>query len=199
MIRLLILLSFLFSSLSSISQDKWKLSKDKEGIKVYLADVPKSDYKNIKVLATMEGTYDKLISVLTNVSKYKDWVYNNKTGYVIKKISPTELYIYTETSLPWPASNRDAVVHMKIDRDKQNRFLKVIEVGVPNYIPEKEDKVRVLKAHISWHVTMPTPSTIQITYFFEADPGGSVPGWLVNSFADKGPYETFKNLKKMLK
>jgi hypothetical protein len=36
-------------------------------------------------------------------------------------------------------------------------------------------------------------------YIFEIDPGGSTPAWLVNMFADKGPYETFKQLGEALK
>ena len=36
-------------------------------------------------------------------------------------------------------------------------------------------------------------------YVFDANPGGSVPAWLANNFADKGPYESFKKLAEMLK
>jgi hypothetical protein len=46
---------------------------------------------------------------------------------------------------------------------------------------------------------MPTAKTIQIMYTFEANPGGSVPAWLVNSFADKGPFESFKKLENILR
>jgi len=46
---------------------------------------------------------------------------------------------------------------------------------------------------------MPTSKSISIVYTFEADPGGNLPAWLVNSFADKGPYESFKKLAELLK
>ena len=46
---------------------------------------------------------------------------------------------------------------------------------------------------------MPTAKTISIVYIFEVEPGGSLPAWVVNMFADKGPYETFKKLSDMLK
>jgi hypothetical protein len=46
---------------------------------------------------------------------------------------------------------------------------------------------------------MPTAKTINIIYIFEAEPGGSLPAWLANMFADKGPYESFKNLSELLK
>ena len=158
-----------------------------------------SSYKAIKVECILEGSYDKLIAVLKNVNAQKDWVYHNKTAYMVKQVNPYEFYYYTEASLPWPMSNRDAVVHLKMDRDSLNRFLKIISVSVPDYLSEKSGIVRVTKSTISWNVTMPTANTINITYIFEAEPGGSIPAWVANAFVDKGPYETFKKLGEILK
>ena len=184
---------------SVAGQYNWKLTKEKDGIKVYQSELQHSSYKAIKVECTLQGNYDKLIAVLSNVSGQKDWVYHNKTAYMVKKINPYEFYYYTEASLPWPMSNRDAVVHLKMDRDSLNRFLKIMSVSVPDYISEKSGKVRVTKSTISWSVTMPTTNTIKIIYIFEAEPGGSIPAWVANSFVDKGPYETFKKLGEILK
>jgi len=184
---------------SVVAQYNWKLSKEKDGIKVYQSELEHSSYKAIKVECTLEGNYDKLIAVLRNVDGQKDWVYHNKTAYIVKKINPYEFYYYTEASLPWPMSNRDAVVHLKMDRDSLNRFLKIISVSVPDYLAEKSGKVRVTRSTISWNVTMPTTNTIKIIYIFEAEPGGSIPAWVANAFVDKGPYETFKKLGEILK
>lgn len=180
-------------------QYTWQLSKAKDGIRVYQSAVKYSNYKSIKVECTLEGDYDKLIAVLNNVSGQKEWVYNNKTSYIIKRVNPHELYYYSETSLPWPMSNRDAVVHLKMNKDSLNRFLNITSVSVPDYLAEKSGKVRVTRSTVSWNVTMPTAKTISIIYIFEADPGGSIPAWVANMFADKGPYESFKKLGELLK
>jgi len=185
--------------LTSFGQYKWKLSKDKDGIKIYVSENPRSRFKSIKVECTFPGTFDKLIAVLTDVSHLKDWVYNTKTSYLIKKITPYDLYYYTETSIPWPMSNRDAVVHLKIIKDTSQSFVKVSSTSENRSVPEKEGKVRIVYSLVNWYVTMPTTKTISIIYTFEADPGGSLPAWLANSFADKAPYESFKKLSEMLK
>ncbi|HEV8283460.1 MAG TPA: START domain-containing protein [Chitinophagaceae bacterium] len=184
---------------TAFAQYNWKLSKEKDGIRVYQSDVQHSKYKSIKVECTLKGTYDKLMAVLSDVSHQKDWVYNNKTSYMIKRIGPSEYYYYSETSLPWPMSNRDAAVHLKMNKDSLNRFLKITAVSEPNYVPEKNGKVRVPRSDISWFVTMPTSKTISIVYIFDAEPGGSLPAWIVNMFADKGPFESFKKLSEILK
>ena len=184
---------------SAFSQYNWKLTKDKDGIRVYQSEIKGSDFKSIKVECTLQGTYDKLISILSNVPLHKDWVYRVKAPYIIKKNSPWDFYYYTEAIMPWPMSNRDAVVHIIMNKDSLNRFLKITSIGEPHLIPEKGDKVRVPRSSVSWYVTMPTANNIYIIYTFEADPGGSIPSWIVNMFVDKAPYESFKKLSEILK
>lgn len=188
-----------FCIVSAFSQTNWKLIKNKDGIQVYQRDSKNSDFKSIKVECTLEGNFDKLVAIINNVSNYKDWVYNNKTATLLKRISPNEFYYYTEAFLPWPLDNRDAVMHTKITRDSLNRFLKINATAVPNYIGRKTDKVRITRSDINWHVTRPSSNAIHVVYTFETDPGGNVPSWLVNSFADKGPFESFKKLGELLK
>lgn len=200
-INIKILCLFLFSicAAATHAQYDWKLSKDKDGIKVYESETKNSNFRSIKVECVLQGTYDKLMTVLNDVSRHKEWVYNSKGSNILKRNSPYDFYYYTETSIPWPMSNRDAVIHLTMTRDSLNRFLKVTAVGVPNFIPEKNGKVRVPRSSINWYVTMPSSTSVRIVYTFEADPGGSMPAWLVNMFADKGPYESFKKLSEILK
>jgi hypothetical protein len=194
-------LLFFFNAfaLAAFGQSDWKQTKNKDGIAVYLSDVKNSKYKSIKVECTFEGDYDKLLSVLKDVANHKDWVYNNKSASLLKTVSPIEFYYYTETSLSWPMDNRDAVMHTIITRDNGDRFLRLNSTAEPSYSPEKSGKVRVKSSNVTWYVTRPTPTTIHIVYTLQADPGGSIPAWMVNSFVDKGPYESFKKLKALLK
>jgi hypothetical protein len=191
----------LFSTFASaaIGQYNWKLSKDEDGIKVYQSEVKHSKFKSIKVECTLEGTYDKLMAILNDVPNQKNWVYNNKNSSILKRVSASEFYYYSEIHLPWPMTNRDAIVHMKMNKDSLNRFLMISEAGVPGYTPEKSGMVRVPRSDISWYVTMPSAKTISIVYIFDAEPGGSLPAWVVNMFTDKGPYESFKKLSELLK
>jgi hypothetical protein len=199
MTKIFFLFLFLIATATVRGQYDWKPSKVKDSIKVYESEIKGSNYKAIKVECTMQGTYDKLIAVLNDVSRHKAWVYNNERSYILKKNSIPDFYYYTETHLPWPMSNRDAVIHLTMTRDSLDRFLQINGTGMPKNIPEKSGKVRVPRTAVNWYVTQPTPAKIKIVYTFHADPGGSLPGWLVNMFADKGPYESFKKLSELLK
>jgi hypothetical protein len=194
-----ILILLCFFVCSAFSQSNWKLTKNKDGIQVYQRDAKGSNFKNIKVECTLTGTFDKLVAIISNVSQYKDWVYNNKSATLVKRVSSYEFYYYTETFLPWPLDNRDAVMHTRITKDSLNRFLKINSTSVTGVVPLKTDKVRITRSDINWYVTKPSANSIHIVYTFETNPGGNVPSWLVNSFADKGPFESFKALGGLLK
>jgi hypothetical protein len=181
------------------TQPNWKLSKDEDGIKVFESANDNGDFKTIKVESTLQGTMEGLVQILTDVAHHKDWIYNNKEASLLRRVSPDEIYYYSQTYLPWPMSNRDAVAHLKIIRDTINHSMELIEVGEPNYIPEKRGVVRVPEFSVNWHVTLLTPNKLNIVYVLKVDPGGSVPVWLSNMFIDKGPYETFKRLRELLK
>ena len=168
-------------------------------VKINSCGICATDYKAIKVECTLQGTYDKLIALLNDVSRHKEWVYNNKISYILKKNSIHDIYYYSETYLPWPMSNRDAVIHLTMKRDSLDRFLQITGTGLPKNIPEKSGKVRVPRTAVSWYVTKESPTSIHVVYTFDADPGGSLPAWLVNTFADKGPFESFKKLAEILK
>jgi hypothetical protein len=196
----ILLLSFCCAAVPfAFGQPNWKLTKDKDGIRIYQRDIKNSDFKGIKVECILQGNFDKLIAIINNVGNYKNWVYNNRAASPLKRISAYEFYYYTEAYLPWPLDNRDAVMHTIITKDSLNRFLKISSTAVPNFIAAKSGKVRIKKSTINWYVTRPSSNTIQIVYTFETDPGGNVPAWLVNSFADKGPYESFRKLAELLK
>jgi len=194
----LLITSFILAG-AAFGQKDWSLVSNGSWIQVYKSDMSNSSYKRIKVECTVEGTIDKLMQILNDVNNHKRWIYNTKNAYMIKKISPYEYYYYTETSLPWPMQNRDAVVHIKFQKDNASRSLNIVAVGEPEYLSAVNGKVRVPRSANTWQVTVPEPNKLHIVYIFEADPGGNIPSWLVNTFVNKGPYESFKKLAELLK
>lgn len=188
----------LISSLAA-AQYNWKLEKSKEGINVYTSEQKNSSFKAIKVEATLTGTYAKLIGILTNVAGFHNWIYNNKQSKLLKKHSQHDFVYYSETSMPFPVANRDVIIRMQIKTDSLPKFMTVAGSNQDDYIPELPGLERIPYYRASWKITQATPNSLHIIYFLEVDPGGSLPAWLANSFADKGPFNTFSKLAEQLK
>lgn len=188
----------LFTSVVA-AQYNWELEKSKDGINVYTADQKNSSFKAIKVEATLKGTYAKLIGILTNVGGFHKWIYHNKQSKILKKHTQHDLVYYSETSMPFPIANRDVIIRMQIKTDSLPKFMTVSGSNQNDYIPAIPGLQRIPFYRASWKISMPTANSLHIVYYLEVDPGGSLPAWLANSFADKGPFNTFSNLAEQLK
>jgi hypothetical protein len=176
----------------------WKLKKDDEGIRIYTATVANSEIKAIKVEFTAKGSTTQLTRILLDINSQKDWVYSTKSASILKRVSEKEVTYYTEKSMPWPITNRDAVMDIKIQQDNTTGIMTVHATTVGNLVPEKKNIVRVPSSTVTWKVTPIGNNTMKIEYEAQADPGGTIPAWVTNMFLSKGPFETFKKLRVML-
>ena len=191
-------LIFTFSYFSAIADNKWQLKKETDGIKVYTQSVANTDIKALKADFMMDGDMDKLASVLLDISGQKDWVYSTKSSKILKKVGEQELIYYSEKDMPWPVTNRDAVMRIKIERPTEGTMLVSVS-PVNGLVAEKNDIVRVQSSDVIWKVTQVNGSTMKVAYQASVDPGGSLPAWVTNMFITKGPLESFKKLREMMK
>lgn len=192
----LLLIGFLFVSVSLTAQS-WKLNHEEEGIKVYTSLVENSDIKAIKVECTIEATLSQLTAVLLDIPASNEWIYATKYCRVQKTISPSELIYHSEIDVPWPASNRDFIVRVKLEQDSITKKLTVDGENLPHYLKEQENVVRIMHTKSNWTIT-PRDKYLDIVFTLHVHPGGSIPAWLINLFATRGPLETFRNLRSQV-
>jgi hypothetical protein len=194
----LFLLLLLVSWLPGRGQTQWELKKDKNGIKVYSRNSEQSKFNQLRAELTVKAKPSDLAAFILDIPGYNKWSYNTKTSYILKTVSPAELYFYTEINSPWPASNRDLVVHLLILQDPHSKVITILAESVPDFIPEKKGVVRIPLSKERWTVTPIDKTNLKIEYQLEIDPGASAPAWLINAFASTGPFETFKNLMSQI-
>lgn len=192
--RIIIFLLLLFLPCIGQAQYDWHLAKEKNGIKVYSSDVPYSVVKAFKVECTFSGNYEKLISILADVKENSKWVYRIKKSVLLETYSELDVVYYAESSMPWPMSDRDAIIHLVFNTDSLPKFLTVTGTSEPDRIPVKPEFVRMIHYTSIWKVSMPTEESIHIEYILEMNPAGNIPAWFTNIFAKKGPFETFSTL-----
>lgn len=189
---------FLFSA-NSFSQNDWALKLDKDGIKVYTKDLENSPFKAVKTVCTINASLTRLTAVLLDINSSKDWVYATKVCTLLKQPFPSELFYYSEVTIPWPVNNRDFIVRLKVTQDAKTKAVTVDGENQPTYLPEKKNIVRIQHCYSKWIITPQSKEQVKIEYILQVDPGGMVPAWLINMFATRGPYESFRNLRLQVK
>jgi hypothetical protein len=185
--------------ISVSAQDDWKLQKDRNGIKVYSAEVPDSKIRAIKVVADYDATPAQVADMVMDINTASEWVSHLKSSYLVKRVSQNELYYYAEVNLPWPASNRDFVAHLTRNENVQTGAITIDGPAVAGFVPEKKGIVRISNSVGKWIITPLDNSHVSVEYALHVDPAGSLPSWLVNMFSGDTPMQIFENLRQELK
>jgi len=195
-----LVISFLlvFKALFASAQTDWKLSTENDGIKIYTSMVPGSKIKALKVDCEFEATPSQLVAVIMDIKNGTEWIYHTKSSVLIKQVSPSELYYYSEVCLPWPAEDRDFVAHLKASQDPVTKVVTIDGPIANNMVPVKNNIVRISDSNGKWVITPIGNDRIKVEYTLHADPGGDLPAWIINMFATEGPMQIFKNLKQQL-
>lgn len=195
-ITLVLTVMLFFTGFSAVqAQNNWALSTEHDGIKVYTRPGANSKLKAIKVMSDIQAGSSQLLAAVLDIKTCSEWVYHSKQNVMIKQVSPLELFYYSEIEVPWPAENRDFVVHIEAEQDPKTKVITVTSPCIPGYIDEKEHIVRIRHSVGNWTITPLGKNLVRAEYVLEVDPGGSIPAWLINLFATKGPLETFRKLK----
>ncbi len=178
------------------AQKDWEFQKEKDGVKIYKRSA--GNGHEIKLVSTFQCTQAALVSLFNNITEYPKWGYKVAHSELLKRVSDTEFYYYSRFDFPWPLDDRDVVMHTTIVKDVTTNVVTLTSKSEPDYIPEKQDIVRVRKADVTWTLTSQGDQTTEGAYCLNTDPGGLLPEWTVNLASDTGPVETVKNMKKLL-
>ena len=198
-LRFPIVLAVLLLQLSPVmAQYNWKLSTEKDGIKVFTSEVADSKIKALRVECNFKTTLSQLTAVLLDIKTAPEWVYQTKSCVLLKQVSPADLYYYSEVKLPWPVSNRDFVAHLVTTQNPETKVVTIDGPVVSGMVPEKDGIVRVDHSKGKWVLIPQDNGEVKIEYTLQTDPGGSIPAWVVNMFASEGPMQSFKRLKLQL-
>jgi START domain len=179
------------------AQDNWELRRNENGIVIY--SQRHDNIVRLRLLTEFNATSEGLEAQLQNINNYVNWVYGNKRSGIIKKINNNDIIYFTEAHLPWPIQDRDLVVELTIKPATGTEPLTITAKSIEGVLPPKKHFIRVPYSLAIWHVTPIPGNKIKIDYTFSLDPGGSIPGWLVNMTIAKGPYESFLKLGNILK
>jgi hypothetical protein len=179
-------------------QQAWVLKKDVDSIKVYTGYTEDSDFKSIKAEFTVHASLSGFAAMVWNVERYIYWQYNTTDAKVLKVINDHELIYHAAIEAPWPVSDRDMVVKMKMSQDTLTKALTISTIGIPSYIPDVDSRVRVPMSKAQWVVTPVSKTTLRVVYIIHIDPGGAVPAWMVNMVCVEAPYESFLKMRMLI-
>lgn len=188
----------LFLGFFLLNTDDWNKVADRSGIKVYTRLSPDSQFKEVKVDMKINASLNEITAALEDIPTQKQWVLNTIDAFVVNKINAGEFYYYLSTRMPFPISNRDAVIHYTRSYDPVREEVTTISLAYPNYYKSVENYIRIPYFHSSYTITKLDDHTCQVKYKVLIDPGGTLPAWIVNLAISRGPYESMYEFRELV-
>jgi len=189
----------LFSADTVETEQEWELKKDQSGIKVYYRDSEHSAIKELRIVTEMNASLSAIMSLLYDVKSYTKWVYSCSESYVAKQVDDKEIYYYSKMDFPWPLSDRDVIAHSSMEQNKKTGKVISSSKAAPDFMPRKEDIVRLQTMEVRWELTPKKDGTVHVEYYLYSDPGGNIPDWVVNLGLDRGPVQSLLSFKELLR
>lgn len=193
--QIIVLIIGFISIINLSAQADWELKKEEDGIKVYLREVEGSKIQEYKAEAILVGKVSSYIAVMKDVNSYKE-LYEHTNEVKLLMENDTFHVHYLVTNTPWPVKDRDAVYSSTYSQHYDTKLVRIdmkIETG---YVEPNDDYVRMEKATGYWLFYQIEPNRVEVVYQMHAEPGGSIPNWVINMFLVDTPLEDMKMLQE---
>lgn len=185
--------------LQQIKAQDWELRKEQSGVMVYTRSLPNSSFDEFKAtLKLKDRTINEVLGILLDIENYDKLYPDCINPKLLKRFNKHHDIHYIEIKSPWPVQHRDAIYEMttQINDSANNALIKMSPRY--DYIEPKENLKRIKKGSGYWELKVNEDTTMDVTYQFHGDPGGSIPAWLANSFVVSHPLKTMEKLQQRL-
>jgi len=179
------------------NQKLWVKVSQKNNIKLFTRKERGTKILGFKVEGILNAPTDSIIATLRNVELSPEWTPGLITKITLSEISEEEAITYSLNDMPWPASDRELVLHNKLYLDTKKKLLYVISKSIDHKLKPKGKKY--VRAHIGYSNMGVRPISKHKTYFewtIFVDPKGWIPAFLVNFYQKSFPFKFLKYLEK---
>ncbi|WP_138440848.1 START domain-containing protein [Marinobacter alexandrii] len=184
------------ADLPAENADGWSLRKEADNIRVYTIDQHGSSFKAFKAVATLDAPIETVMAVMMNPQSCVEWVYNCIESYAFGSGTFHDRYAYSVNDMPWPVTDRDYVLHIRTQGNRNSGEIVMDLNATPNQRAGIDNRVRVDHSDTLYRF-IPEGDKTRMVWLQHTDPNGALPGWLVNSLLVDIPVRSLKALEQV--
>ncbi len=189
---------FSLLALSTIAQSSWELHKEEDGIKVFTRKQEGKKIKELRIEMTWKTSLQELMAAFQDIENHKTWVFRTPVSERVKKLGAQSLIYYVMLDFPFPANDRDIVIHYSWNQDPVTKIVETRSTTSNYEMPIDEGIIRVKDFGTHYTLIPLEGQRVKIIYEAWMDPDGSIPAWMVNLAVSKGPTKSMKALRDLL-
>lgn len=198
---LVVLLSFSSMVWADDAPNELRLVLDKQNIKIWAYQVPKSSLYGFKAVTTVKSSLAGLVGLITDTEHAYRWLYRTSGIDVLQRSENNQAFtIRVITDFPWPFTDREALVDVRITQDPKTEKVRIDSSESPNAAnyPVKDCCLRMPMVQGYWSFKPLANGMVEVTMAGHADPGGRIPASAVNFLIQEHPYNSLKGLRKVI-
>jgi hypothetical protein len=188
--------------------DGWELAREENGITVHTREVEGSAIREFRGERVIDAGLNRLMALLDDTGACVDWMYNCLDPRSLHRASLLDRYRYVANDVPFPATDREMILHIRIPQDAESRVTTVSLAGVRDEdlpaearaaLPPAGNRVRVAHAKGSFELTPLDDAHTRVVFRMHLDPAGSLPADVVNSQIVDNPFETLSRMGEVVR
>ncbi|MEQ9502160.1 MAG: hypothetical protein RIT81_35145 [Deltaproteobacteria bacterium] len=189
----------LLAPASAFGADWEEISHD-EGIQVWQQPVEGTSLVRFRGKGKVEASIKKILAVLQDWKRKTEWMDSCVENRPVRFQGMGRRVVYNRTGSGVPLiSDRDVVVQTSLKILQEERGVELYAKNTADKLaPEVDGVVRMPNLDLKWRLIAVSPDQTEVTYEVMADPGGSLPKWLVNLASKSIPHKTISNLRKQV-
>ena len=173
----------------------WKLIHDEPDLRVWIRPEPGSTVAAFRGETWVPASLDAVLALTADPKACPRWIYQCRHAEVLERHGFHRRLTYQVNDMPWPAQDRDIVLEVTIRELSPGGAVRVDMISRPDALPDR-GLVRVQRS--SGHYTLtPERGGVRVVWEQHTDPGGALPGWLVNQLLENLPEQTLRGLARL--
>jgi uncharacterized membrane protein len=188
---------FFFTMLLSslMAAQSWNFIKEKDGIKIYTRVEAGNSLRSYRGVTDINAPAEKIFALMEDINNTDWWDKNLTQIKVLLYEKNKRAQYYLVYDLPWPVTDRDLCVDVKITIDTVSGERKITAVSLPGVIPERNDMVRINDYRQTWTIIPTSKEMTHIVLEGFVDPAGSIPDLISNMLIIDTPIKAIEGVK----
>ncbi len=180
----------------------WKKIGESDGIAGYTRTMSDSPFEEVKGVGMVEAPVAAVEALLRDRPAFKEFMYKVKESDFINapefKNTADTTYGYSVTGMTYPVKDRDVVTRADFTIDKATGTVYVHVEGIKTTYKMDSGRVRMPMMVADYTLAPKGPNRTQVTYIGKADPGGSLPSFVVNMFTKNVSIKLIAGIREMM-
>lgn len=182
------------------SMASWETITREKGVLVSTREEDGRQFPSFRGIGRVNGSVWEVIAVLEDADNHLKWMHDCNGSRVVATVDSTHQIVYNRTDAPWPVADRDIVLASNFQVTKGGKEIWAkFKATRHTDAPEVDGVVRMPRLEGHYHIVALDDGHSLVEYRVNADPGGSLPDWLVTQSTKDLPLHTLINLRERVK